>query len=197
MFDQSYPAHDGSSGFDNPAWFVYLFALTDCSAFKVGFSANPLQRIHTFCRRYFERFDLHQSLLLRLDTCAAARAVEAQLKSELASFRMAAPGWVPSTAGGHTEWFSAVYFTQAEAMLRAAAQQDGQVLDAFEVLHAHLAQLTAGFEAWAWRLAQQVRDSHASQAATLRDWLDTYRYFDIRLFTDDPEVRQFMLAIQG
>ena len=40
-----------------PAWYVYLFALTDCSAFKVGFSCNPFQRIHTFSRRYYERFD--------------------------------------------------------------------------------------------------------------------------------------------
>ena len=50
----------------DPAWFVYLFALTDCSAFKVGFSCNPFQRIHAFCRRYYERFDVRQSLLLRL-----------------------------------------------------------------------------------------------------------------------------------
>ena len=49
------------------SWFVYLFALTDCSAFKVGFSCNPFQRIHTFSRRYYERFDVRQSLLLRLD----------------------------------------------------------------------------------------------------------------------------------
>ena len=196
MFDQPYPVHDGTDA----AWFVYLFALTDCSAFKVGFSTNPLQRIHTFSRRYFERFDLHQSLLLRLDTCAAARAVEAQLKSELASFRMAAPAWVPSSAGGHTEWFSAIYFTQAETTLRAAVPETAQLLNAFEVLQAHLALLTADFEVWAWRLAQQVCDGHASQSAsanTLRDWLDTYRYFDIRLFTDDPAVHQFMRAIQG
>ena len=59
--------HDAISGHSR-SWFVYLLALTDCSGFKVGFSCNPLQRIHTFSRRYFERFDLHGSLLLELET---------------------------------------------------------------------------------------------------------------------------------
>ena len=76
------------------AWFVYLFALADCSAFKVGFSCNPLQRIHCFSRRYFERFDLGQSRLLRLDTEAQARAIEMDLKHALAEFRCGLPQFV-------------------------------------------------------------------------------------------------------
>ena len=104
---------------NEPAWFVYLFALTDCSAFKVGFSCNPFQRIHTFSRRYYERFDVGQSLLLRLDTEADARAIEATLKRELAEFRAESPAWVPLEAGGQTEWFSAVQFGRAEQRLRS------------------------------------------------------------------------------
>ena len=73
------------------AWFVYLIALTDCTAFKVGFSSNPLQRIHSFNRRYFERFDLRESRLLPLPDCDGARAVEAVIKTELADCRMDMP----------------------------------------------------------------------------------------------------------
>src|SRR5688500_235229 len=77
----------------SPPAFVYLFALADCSAFKVGFSNNPLQRIYTFSRRYFERFDLHQSQVLQLVTGDDARAAEAALKTELAEFRAESPSW--------------------------------------------------------------------------------------------------------
>src|SRR4029450_12809518 len=103
----------------DPAWFVYLFALGDCSAFKVGFSCNPFQRIHTFSRRYYERFDVGQSLLLSVDTEAEARAIEAALKGELAEFRTDSPQWVSLDAGGHTEWFSALHFSSAEQRLRS------------------------------------------------------------------------------
>ena len=60
-------------------WFVYLFALSDCSAFKVGFSRSPLQRIYAFSRRYFESFDLSQSRLLPVGGCDEARFIEAAI----------------------------------------------------------------------------------------------------------------------
>lgn len=63
---------------DDPSWFVYLLALADYSAFKVGFSCNPLQRIFSFSRRYFECFDLRQSRLLRLGR-PMARALSARI----------------------------------------------------------------------------------------------------------------------
>src|SRR5688572_29166122 len=88
-------------------WFVYLFALSDYSAFKVGFSCSPLQRICTFTRRYFERFDLSQSIVLQVPRNDVARSLEAAVKAELASHRTQAPEWVAREAGGHTEWFSA------------------------------------------------------------------------------------------
>ncbi len=103
----------------DPAWFVYLFALSDCSAFKVGFSCNPFQRINTFSRRYYERFDVTQSLLLRLGSEADARAIEATLKRELAAYRTDSPVWVPLEAGGQTEWFSAVELGRAGERLRS------------------------------------------------------------------------------
>jgi hypothetical protein len=191
---------------NEPAWFVYLFALTDCSAFKVGFSCNPLQRIHTFSRRYYERFDVGQSLLLRLDAEADARAIEAALKSELAAFRAEPPVWVPVDAGGHTEWFSAVQFGSAEQKLRSfVLEHEGAcVIDASAYVRGELERMSGSFEPWAWSQAQQACDAAASAytlasalaiADSLRDWLDAYRCFDVPLFTDDPAVLEFVESI--
>jgi hypothetical protein len=193
----------GSAG--DPAWFVYLFALTDCSAFKVGFSCNPFQRIHTFSRRYYERFDVRQSLLLRLDAEAHARAIEATLKSELAAFRAEAPNWVPLEAGGHTEWFSAVQFGSAEQRLRSllVEHEGADIVDAGEYFRSELQRMSGSFEPWAWSQAQQACDASASAytmrsalaiADSLRDWLDAYRFFDVPLFHDDPAVLGFVTS---
>jgi hypothetical protein len=186
-------------------WFVYLFALSDCSAFKVGFTCNPLQRIFTFSRRYFERFDLDQSLLLRLPSCAEARAIEATLKIELAEVRADSPPWVPLEAGGHTEWFSAVYFGQAEARLRSFLHdhESARALSASQYVHGELQRLSRTFEQWSFAQAQQVCELRSAMAAghlqatdparSLRDWLDAYRCFHIPLFEDDREVLEFVV----
>jgi len=191
---------------NDPAWFVYLFALTDCSAFKVGFSCNPFQRIHTFSRRYYERFDVAQSLLLRLDAEAKARAIEATLKSELAVNRTDSPDWVPLDAGGHTEWFSAVQFGRADERLRSflVEHEGSYVMDAGTYIRGELQRLSGSFEPWAWSQAQQACDASGSAytlgsalaiAESLRDWLDAYRFFDVPLFTDDPAVLEFVGSI--
>ena len=185
----------------NPAWFVYLFALADCSAFKVGFSCNPLQRIHCFSRRYYERFDLDQSRLLRLETEADARAVEATLKHELAESRIDCPTWVPPEAGGQTEWFAAVHFGRAEERLRSFTTKTATVGTAADYFRCELERMSLSFEPLAMSQAQQVCEASASPytmrsalaiADSLRDWLDAYRFFDVPLFNDDPAVRAFV-----
>jgi hypothetical protein len=186
---------------NDPAWFVYLFALADCSAFKVGFSCNPLQRIHCFSRRYYERFDLDQSRLLRIDTEADARAIEAALKDDLAEFRAGSPAWVPPEAGGHTEWFAALHFGRAEEQLRSLAVETHRVSKAAGYFRDELQRLSGSFEPLAMSQAQQVCDASASPytlrsaltiADSLRDWLDAYRYFDVPLFSDDPQAAHFV-----
>jgi hypothetical protein len=183
------------------AWFVYLFALSDCSGFKVGFTCHPLQRITTFSRRYFERFDLSQSMLLQVDACDDARALEAAIKTELAEFRTAAPEWVPLEAGGQTEWFSAVHFAQAESRLRTAALDPARLQLARDYLGRELGAMRLSFEVWAWSQAQQTVEIRAAAlrgyrvhdaGPSLRDWLDAYVYFDLPLFVDDPAVRTFV-----
>src|SRR5262245_51138471 len=179
-------------------WFVYLLSLADCSAFKIGFSCNPLQRIYTFAHRYFERFDLRQSHLLLVRSHEEARMIEAELKSAFARFRAACPGWVSADAGGHTEWFSAVYFSDALEMLRGFVERHAgtQLITAHELIRDELSRLTATFESWASSQAHQVSSAsaqvHGEPSRVLRDWLDAYRVLDIPLFVDDPAVRDFV-----
>lgn len=179
------------------SWFVYLFALSDCSTFKVGFSCNPLQRICTFSRRYFERFDLTQSVVLDVQRCESARALETALKTELASHRAEAPAWIPSQAGGHTEWFSAVYLDDAMTRLHST----GVPIGAFDLFLHELTQARSSFESWARSEAFRVSEDREfanrgyivrDRRAGLRDWLDAYRYFDLPLFADEPEVLAFV-----
>jgi hypothetical protein len=181
------------------SWFVYLLPLNDCSAFKVGFSCNPMQRIYGFSRRYFERFDLHRAPLLRLRECAQARSIEALLKTTLAANRCEAPHWVPRAAGGHTEWFSAVHFAHAQTVLQATltTQEGAEVLGAFDVIQGELARYCIEFESWAWHAAQQISAGQLQLASRgrLRDWLDAYRFFGVALFADDPAARRFVFAI--
>ena len=190
-----------SSKASSNAWFVYLLALSDCSSFKVGFTCHPLQRISTFSRRYYERFDLSQSVLLQLETCEDARALEAAIKTELGEFRADAPQWIPLEAGGQTEWFSAVYFDQAERRLRAAALDGTRLQGARDYLGRELGAMRLCFEVWAWAQAQQTVAVRAAALrgyrvhdarGCLRDWLDAYAYFDLPLFVDDPAVRSFV-----
>lgn len=144
---------------NDPAWFVYLLALADCSAFKVGFSCNPLQRLHCFSCRYYERFDLTQSLLLRLGTESDARAIEATLKTELAECRTESPTWVPLAAGGHTEWFGAVHFGRAEERLRSFLDEieHSGLHCAADYIRLDLERMSGSFEPWTWSQARLAR----------------------------------------
>jgi|SRR4051812_6399627 hypothetical protein len=118
MLQSSEPAIEQD---DDESWFVYALLLTDCTAFKVGFSCNPLQRVYAFHRRYFEAFDLDQSTLLRVQSGDEAREIETALKRTLAPNRVEVPNCIALEAGGITEWFSAVYFNDAVSMLEQHA----------------------------------------------------------------------------
>lgn len=192
-------APDSASAGDR--WYVYLLVLTDRSAFKAGFSCNPFQRAYAFSRRYFERFDLHRSLIVQLHACDEARALEAAIKSELAMHRSACPAWVPVEAGGHTEWFDALQWERAETRLLAADVEGVGLATAADLVRAELQRQASSFELWSLQQSQFIAQALSSSldahlafgvAGSLRDWLDAYRALDIALFADDPAVEAFV-----
>lgn len=198
-----YDEVSAESSSDENRWYVYLLPLLDCTVFKIGFTANPLRRIFSFNRRYFERFDLQQSLLLEVHSNVAARATEAALKEELSEFQAAAPSWVALEAGGHTEWFSSVHFPHAEERLRsfAGSGDSNRLNNGADHLRTQLGRSLPSFEGWACAQAQRLRDNWVSVSLgyesslhtnTLRDWLDAYEYFSVPLFEDDPMALEFV-----
>ncbi|HTE42476.1 MAG TPA: GIY-YIG nuclease family protein [Steroidobacteraceae bacterium] len=188
---------------DESEWFVYVLPLAGGAAFKVGFSCHPLQRFYAFTRRYFERFDLHRALLLRVTSCDDARRIEALLKASLAAYRANAPVW-SLEAGGHTEWFRVDAFDEAEQLLGAQIPtiEAAQLIDPLQHLHRELSRMSQTFAGWAYAQACQIRDAWEvadrgwpapyREAQTLRDWLDAYRFFDVSLLPDDPEMAEFI-----
>jgi predicted GIY-YIG superfamily endonuclease len=198
-----FASYAGDGGGDD-SWYVYLLSSQDCTAFKAGFSCNPLQRIHSFNRRYYERFNLNESLLLRVDTERQARAIEAEIKSLLAASQFACPEWVSIDAGGDTEWFSAVEFSDAVAQLRLWSSDDPtRVSTVDDNIRDQLQRMSGAFELWASDYARRLQNDLESaslgyartvMAEPLRDWLDAYRSFDIPLFIDDAETLSFVTA---
>ncbi len=200
MFDAAMSAHEIPT---DDRWFVYLLSATDCSAFKVGFSCNPLQRIYSFSHRYFEHFDLAASRLLSVGTCDTAREIEAFIKHIFREFRGACPLWVLPQAGGETEWFSAVYFEDATAQLASKTNPGEPLLEVEELIRQQLVTVRSFFEHWAVAQASSILQARSSlqrklaavERRTLRDWIDAYRHFGIPIFADDDEARRLMSSI--
>lgn len=190
---------------DDNRWFVYLLAATDCSAFKVGFTCNPLQRLYSFSHRYFEHFDLAASRMLLVDTSVDARELELAIKHGLAAHRSTCPSWVLPQAGGDTEWFSPIYFSDAEALLRShgASLNAANIIIIEDFLREALEHARTYFESWALAQAHFIlrRRTPREQALittevrVLRDWLDAYRVLNVEIFTDNPDARVLLAGI--
>jgi hypothetical protein len=185
------------------SWCVYLLPLFDGTAFKIGFSCRPLQRIYSFCHRYYERFDLTRSLLLRLNASSYAREIEATLKREFSEARVEAPSWILDAAGGHTEWFSSACYASAQERLRLFSDhyENSHCIEAREYIRSELEKAVFSFEHWAIQQAQIVQDDFAAvnlgykptaNWESLRDWFDAFRFFDVQLFKDDPTAHKFV-----
>jgi hypothetical protein len=113
----------------NGLGFVYVAV---CSGpediLKVGLSHDPVARWSAFHRRWFEAFDLDQSLLLQTETRRDAQALETSLHRLLREHNCPAPMTMRDQFGGGTEWYRGAYRSALE-FARAAARQ-GHVLHA-------------------------------------------------------------------
>jgi Meiotically Up-regulated Gene 113 (MUG113) protein len=58
---------------------------------KIGFSRDPLSRIQSLHRRWFEFFDLDQAVLVETESVRDARDLELELRRPLASHNAPAP----------------------------------------------------------------------------------------------------------
>ncbi|MGY3038781.1 hypothetical protein ACVWWQ_000368 [Rhodanobacter sp. TND4EL1] len=108
---------------------VYLLPCRDEDILKIGFSSDPLQRMHALHRRYFDFFDLDRALLIESEHLRDARRIERTLIERFADYRAPAPLVVRQAAAGHTEWFRGVA-AEADAMARDIALKEGWTVHA-------------------------------------------------------------------
>jgi hypothetical protein len=103
----------------------------DQDLLKIGFSREPLVRMRTLHRRFFDYFDLQRGLLLEVERVAQARAIERDILQRHAAERSPAPLAVSDQAAGYTEWLRGVA-PEVTARLRELAQRDAHPLHALQ-----------------------------------------------------------------
>jgi hypothetical protein len=109
--------------------FVYVLPCRDEDLLKIGFSRDPLRRMQTLHRRFFDFFDLDRAFLVATDRVRDARRIERALLTAFADRRSPAPLVVPDAAAGYTEWHRGAY-ADAVSMAESLAANEGLVLHA-------------------------------------------------------------------
>lgn len=165
--------------------FVYVFPCMWEDHCKIGFSRDPLGRLQSLHRRWFEFFDLDRALLVQAESVRDARDLELQLRGPLREHRAPAPLTVRVQAGGHTEWVRGAFDVlvhQAEALEQGGHQ-----------VHWNLrpwlgAVLTSRTDVlYSWTLAQLSVDEldglagHTGQQRLVRDMLDAHQALGVDL----------------
>jgi len=107
--------------------FVYMLPWREQDLLKVGYSRQPLVRLRTLHRRFFDVFDLDRGLLLETERLAQARKVERDLIVRHAGQRSPAPLVIPDEAAGYSEWFRGVC-PEVTLELRDVAAREGLAL---------------------------------------------------------------------
>ena len=109
--------------------FVYVLPCRDEDMLKIGYSRDPLQRLHALHRRYFHFFDLDRAILLDAERLRDARRIERTLLARFAKHRASPPLVVREAAAGRTEWFRGVA-GEVDGLARKIAADEGLTLHA-------------------------------------------------------------------
>jgi hypothetical protein len=107
--------------------YVYMLPWREQDLLKIGFSRQPLVRLRTLHRRFFEVFDLDRGYLLETERLAQARRIERDIILRHAEQRAPPPLIVPDAAAGYSEWFRGVC-PEVTAALRETAEREGLAL---------------------------------------------------------------------
>lgn len=136
--------------------YVYLLPWREQDLLKVGYSRQPLVRMRTLHRRFFEVFDLDRGYLLETERLAQARRIERDIILRHADQRSPAPLAVPDEAAGYSEWFRGVC-PEVTAELRAAAEREGFPMHSLrEWLHQWFDGQADGLYEWSLRMLDAI-----------------------------------------
>lgn len=137
--------------------YVYMLPWREQDLLKVGYTRQPLVRLRSLHRRFFDVFDLERGLLLETERLAQARRVERDLIVRHATERSPAPLVVPDEAAGYSEWFRGVCPEVADELARVA-RRDGLVLHPLRAwLHASFSDHADRLYEWSLRMLEAVQ----------------------------------------
>lgn len=101
---------------DRGRCYLYVMPCVFEDLLKLGHSRDPLERLISLHRRWFDLFDPDRALLVETDSVREAQALERELHRELALFNAPAPLTVSRQAGGAGEWYRGAYARLFEAV---------------------------------------------------------------------------------
>jgi hypothetical protein len=176
--------------------FLYVLPCLGEDRLKLGMSRDPLDRLQTLHRRWFDFFDLDAARLVETDSVKEARALETRLRRALREHNAPAPLLIPDAAGGRTEWF--------RGALATLERETDALRDAGLVMHAPARPwLRDALERrgpllfdWSTRMLEAIEPDFAPPLSsraptglerTLRDAIDAYAAFGIDAETLLPE----------
>jgi hypothetical protein len=177
----------GSSTLSEGQCFVYVFPCVWEDLLKLGFSRDPLSRLQSLHRRWFEFFDIERAVLIETETVRDARGLELALGRGIGQHGAVEPLTIRRDAAGTTEWYRGAY---------AALDREAETLRerGFVVHRPARAWLRERLLARSDRLFSWSRESlaaaeqaiHVGERATalerdLRDTLDAYTALAIDL----------------
>ena len=152
--------------------YVYVLPCDGEDLLKIGFTRDPLQRLRTLHRRYFDFFDLDAGFLVQTDSVREARAIERRWGARFVEHRATMPLTIAAGAGGETEWYRGAL----PALNVAATEAESAGYTMHRPLRRWLTTTlrSAGTHAWEWaRHALLLIDAGQVGASTqLRDGLD-------------------------
>lgn len=165
--------------------YLYLAPCAYEDLAKVGFSRDPLQRLQSLHRRWFEFFLPERIALVELDTVREARVLEGALKRELAELNTPVPLTIAREAAGHGEWYRGASDRLARFVRHLAAEghrvhapADAWLRDA---LQARADLLYSWTEAALSVDELELRAGPTPAQRTVRDALDAYAAFGLEV----------------
>jgi Meiotically up-regulated gene 113 len=169
---------------------------------KLGFSRDPLERLQSLHRRWFEAFDLDRTLLVETESVRDARALELGLRRELAQHNAPAPLTVEREAGGHSEWYRGAYDRLAEVVNELATGGHRVYVPARSWLRQALLARSELLYSWTQAMLSldelELRAGATPSQRAVRDVLDAFTALDIGLDERlSPEVLQWYRAGGG
>ena len=162
------------------AWLYVLATNGSEDLLKVGLTHDPLARWSAFHPRWYEAFDLANSMLVGCEQRRDAQRLETALHRELADHSCPMPLTIRAFAAGATEWYRGAYSPARRFVEQCEAQGYSVVRDVRSVLAPAMRENAARLDGLLQQAHAELMAGWLSQAQcrALVDLVDGHRVFD-------------------